>query len=96
MKEEALVLERASWAVLILAFLADTAHIRSIPAYNAVIGAWGLYLSHYNGIEVPQVGEPNGKPLQIVNVASTYSIMIMISILIDVAVRKKREFLISV
>jgi hypothetical protein len=92
MREEALVLGRVSWVVLILAFLADTAHIRSIPAYNAVIGAWGLYLSHYKGIEVPQVGESNGKHLQIVNIASTYSIMTVISIIMDVAVSKQISY----
>ncbi len=86
MKEEAQVLGRTSWIILILAFLMDTAHIRSFPAYNGVIGIWGLYLSHYNGIEVPL--EPKGKQLSIVTVASTYSLLIIISILLDVAVSK--------
>lgn len=94
MPEEAQkVLGRVSWIILIFAFLADTAHIRSIPAYNSIIGIWGLYLSHYRGNAGGNHGnrELKGKLPNVVRIASTFSAVTMLSVCLDVAVSKTQK-----
>jgi len=86
MSEEAQTrLGKISWLILIFAFLADTAHIRSIPAYNAVIGAWGLFLSHYKS-DVGEFMETNNEQSKIVKIASTFGLITVFSIIFDVIV----------
>jgi len=71
---------KLSWAIIFLALLSDTAHVRSIPSYNMAVGFWACYMGH----KKPQSSDRADQAKEDIKMAAAFSSFCTITLIFDV------------